>query len=66
MGKVKRGIAQKLYKCCREIRIQGGNMIVNGVYTGFNTLTDEEEKWVCLKAAKDYNDNVLQRIYPLH
>ena len=61
--KAKRGKSQKLWKCCREIRIQGANMIINGIYTGYNTLTEEEEKWLCLKISKDYNDNILQRIY---
>lgn len=62
MEKPKRGVAQKLSKCCREIRMQAGNMSVNSIYTGYNTLTNEEEKWLCLKVKKDYNDNILQRL----
>lgn len=60
---IKKGKAQRLHKCCREIRIQAGSMYVGGTYFGFNTLTSENESWLCIKIKKDINDNIMQRVY---
>lgn len=58
----KTGVSQKLFKCCREIRIQTPNEL-GKIYEGVNTLNDKLEKWMLIKVAKDYNDNIMQRIY---
>lgn len=34
-----------LWKCCREIRIQSGGMKLDGIYSGYNTLTGMHETW---------------------
>lgn len=60
--KAKRGKAQSLGKCCREIRIQTPNN-VGEIYSGFNTHTEELEYWECIKTHKDTNKNIMQRVF---
>lgn len=63
MGKLKKGKCQKLWKCCREIRICAGSIILYHQYIAYNSLTDEVGIWKCIKLAKDHNDHIMQRIY---
>ncbi|MCK9542550.1 MAG: hypothetical protein M0R03_11040 [Novosphingobium sp.] len=59
--KLKLGEARPMYKCCRQIRIQFPNEI-GKIYSGVNTMTEEEEKWICIKVTKNCNNNILQRV----
>jgi hypothetical protein len=45
------GKAQTLSKCCREIRI-GRIKEVGDIESGYNTITNQHEKWVCIKIGK--------------
>ncbi len=58
----KTGKAQTVSKCCREIRISCPNEL-GKIYEGFNTLTEEKEYWMCIKVAKNFNDNIMQRLF---
>lgn len=58
----KTGKAQPVWKCCRMIRISMPNEL-GKIYDGLNTLTDEYEYWMCIKINKNYNDNIMQRIF---
>jgi translation initiation factor 2 alpha subunit (eIF-2alpha) len=48
--------------CCRDIRIQFPSEL-GKVYSGFNTITDESEEWLCISIAKDGWKTKLQRVY---
>jgi len=58
----KTGKAQPVWHCCREIRICCPNEL-GKIYDGFNTITEEKEYWMCIKINKNYNDNIMQRIF---
>ncbi len=57
----KTGKAQKVSACCREIRIQTPK-VLGEIYTGYNTLTEETESWMCIKVTPNWNNNIVQRI----
>lgn len=66
MGKITKGYkvgkAQTLWKCCREIRIQTPKEL-GVIYEGFNTISQQHEKWMLIKIDKsDHNNNILQQI----
>ena len=61
--KLKRGKTQPVYKCCREIRIQMPG-VKGKIYYATNFGVTEEEAWLCIKVTKDYNYNIMQRVYP--
>ena len=48
-------------QCCREVRLdmptEAGKLC-----SGYNTLTEEFEYWLCIQASKDYNRSQLQRV----
>lgn len=58
----KTGVAQPVWKCCRQIRLSTPNKL-GEIYEGLNTLTDEYEYWMCIKVTMNFNDNIMQRIY---
>jgi hypothetical protein len=59
--KYKYGKCQPVWKCCREIRIQLPNDL-NEIYEGFNTITNENEKWKLICKKTNYNYNIMQKI----
>lgn len=60
----KRGKCQMAGKCCREIRIQAPHK-AGTLYSGFNTLTEEQELWLCLKEKWDFNNSIMQKLTPV-
>lgn len=61
-SKLKKGKAQPLWKCCREIRIQMPSE-KEVIYSGLNTLTEEHEDWLLIKLNKDRNFHIMQRVF---
>lgn len=59
---LKKGKAQPVYKCCREVRLWAGGKLGEET-SGFNTLTNELEHWICIKVDKNPNNSIVQRIY---
>ena len=58
----KTGTSQPMSKCCRMVRLSPCHTI-GDICEGLNTLTDEYEYWMCIKIAKNFNDNIMQRIF---
>ena len=50
-------------KLCREIRIQSPNVLARR-YTGFNTMTGDNEIWELIKLNKNPLKNLMQRTTP--
>ena len=58
------GKAQRVSSCQREIRICTPS-VLGKIYTCSNFGRDEDaEKWMCIKVGKDYNNNIMQRVWP--
>jgi hypothetical protein len=60
----KTGKAQPVWKCAREIRICTPN-ILGEIYDCNAWETGEPEYWMCIKINKNYNDNIMQRVWKL-
>jgi len=58
----KTGKAQPLWMCIREIRICTPNEL-GKIYDGYNDKTFEVEYWMCIKIKKNYNFNIMQRVF---
>lgn len=58
----KTGKAQPVWKCQREIRICAPNQL-GKIYTCSNWGNGETEQWMCIKVTKDYNNNIMQRVW---
>lgn len=56
------GIAQQLWKCCREIRYAGLNPRLYDVLSGFNSTTEQVERWVVIRLSKKWSEHILQQI----
>ena len=56
------GKCQPVYKCCRCIRIQIPS-VLGEIYYGYNTIIESMEAWKCIKVKKDYNNNIMQKVY---
>lgn len=58
----KTGKAQPVWKCPREIRICCPNKL-GEIYTCSNWGEGELQHWMCIKINKNYNDNIMQRVW---
>ena len=58
---LKLGKAQPLWKCPRDIRIQGYSIRLGNIAVGWDG--EKSSRWICIKVdTKDYNHNIMQQI----
>ena len=58
----KTGKAKPVWKCVREIRICTPNEL-GKIYTCSDFGNSEIEQWMCIKINKNYNDNIMQKVW---
>lgn len=61
--KARLGRAQKISKCCREIRIAGAAFTKPlDLIEGFNTLTNQHEFWIIIKKPPFVKETIVAKL----
>ncbi|RJQ25763.1 hypothetical protein C4577_05195 [Candidatus Parcubacteria bacterium] len=58
----KLGAVVKAERCCREIRLGASTFDVGDIIEGWNTDTDEFEKWEVVKLTNDNLNPLIRRL----